>query len=326
MAGMALNITTLENNSRASSKMLAVLFTAALLVLSSAQSPDGDPESQSTVPVASAAPEAENDPQSDSPPGEEQVSSDAVENEVNNPQQEQSAEGLQHQSSTLPEDSQGPVQQEGQQHDFPPPEFQHRPPPRGPFSGNKRNPSHIGHGKQRPPLGRGKNGMALNVTTLENNSSASSKMLAVLFTAALLVLSSAQSPNGDPESQSTVPVASAAPEAENDPQSDSPPGEEQVSSDAVENEVNNPQQEQSAEGLQHQSSTLPEDSQGPVQQEGQQHDFPPPEFQHRPPPRGPFSGNKRNPSHIGHGKQRPPLGRGKNVKKPPHHFSLRQHP
>lgn len=39
------------------------------------------------------------------------------------------------------------------------------------------------------------NGMAFDVTTLENNSRAFSKMLAVLFTAALLVLSSAQSPN-----------------------------------------------------------------------------------------------------------------------------------
>ncbi|XP_028750318.1 acidic proline-rich protein PRP33-like [Peromyscus leucopus] len=166
------------------------------------------------------------------------------------------------------------------------------------------------------------NGMAFNVTTLENNSRASSKMLAVLFTAALLVLSSAQSPNEDTESQSPVLVDSAAPESENDPQSDSPPGEEQVSSDdAVENEVNNPQQEQSAEGPQDQSSTLPEDSKRPVQPEGQQHDLPPPEFQHRPPPRGRFSGNKKNPPHNVRGEQRPPLGRGQNVKNLPHRWS-----
>ncbi|XP_076424198.1 uncharacterized protein LOC143272546 [Peromyscus maniculatus bairdii] len=173
------------------------------------------------------------------------------------------------------------------------------------------------------------NGMAFDVTTLENNSRAFSKMLAVLFTAALLVLSSAQSPNEDTESQSPVSVDSAAPESENDPQSDSPPGEEQVSSDdAVENEVNNPQQEQSAEGPQDQSSTLPEDSKGPVQQEGQQHDLPPPEFQHRPPPppRGPFPGNKRNPSHNVHKEQRPPLGRGQNVKNLPHHPRSRLFP
>lgn len=141
------------------------------------------------------------------------------------------------------------------------------------------------------------------------------------------VLFSSVPTHTDTESQSPVSVDSAAPESENDPQSDSPPEEEQVSSDdAVENEVNNPQQEQSEEGLQDQPSTLPEDSKEPVQQEGQQHDLPPPELQHRPPPRGPFSGNKRNPPHNVHGKHRPPLGRGQNVKNLPLHPLFRPFP